>query len=107
MSQLKTIVSKYRKNINPPYSRNDFPAIGGTFLLLFVALLAVIYLPNRLKTERDRQSQADTLPTISCTGSSTGGTVSARKIQLNIDCPNASFFKLSDSPDFNESSSSG
>jgi chitodextrinase len=42
-----------------------------------------------------------------CSASTPASSTSDRKIQVNVECPGASFFQLSETPDFKESSSTG
>jgi subtilisin family serine protease/fibronectin type 3 domain-containing protein len=48
MDKANHLVKKYRKNINPPYSRKDFPTIGGTIIaFLLIPLILVFFQPAK------------------------------------------------------------
>jgi len=56
---LMNLLNKYRESINPPYSSRDYPVIGLTILILFIATVFVGNLPNTYKTEEDEQIIAE------------------------------------------------
>ena len=58
MSTFKNLLTQYRKNINPPYSRKDYPVMGLTLLVLLFAAAFVFNLPNRFRNEQTKQSEA-------------------------------------------------
>lgn len=58
MKKLKELIKQYRKSINPPYSRKDYPVIGTTLLVLLIAVALIINIPNRYKTQQTTPSHA-------------------------------------------------
>ncbi len=56
--KLKQLIQTYRKGINPPYSKKDFPIVAGTLLVLLIVTLVVVILPNQYKSKQTENTHA-------------------------------------------------
>ena len=66
--KLKELFVSYKKSINPPYKNSDFLVLGGTFLVLLVAFVAVISLPNQQNNYKGNSAAAGACQFQSATG---------------------------------------
>ncbi len=58
MKKTNDLIAHYRKTINPPYSRQDFPIIGVTLVFFFLVAALVFLLPNSYKSHQTVQIRA-------------------------------------------------
>ena len=64
---MKKLISRYRKSINPPYSRTDFLSIVGTIIILFFILVTTLIV-NASHRSQQTQSHASGLQPVGPAG---------------------------------------